>query len=91
MKIKSFRNRVKELVDKFLLVNLFLVIFLAIYFLFAILMQMNSIYIFINIFQIIWNPIIVPLITILIAGILLNGVISWFQRQEHLSKGDIEI
>ena len=89
--MQRFRNRIKELVDKFLLVNLFFVIFLAIYFLFAILMQMNSIYIFINIFQIIWNPIIVPLITILIIGILLNGVISWFQRQEHLSKGDIEI
>ena len=87
--MQRFRNKIKELVDKFLLVNLFFVIFLAIYFLFAILMQMNSNYIFINIFQIIWNPIVVPSITILIAGILLNGVISWFQRQGHLSKRDI--
>ena len=91
MKIERFMNRIKDLLDKFLIVNLFFVVLLAIYFLFAILMQMNSNYIFINIFQNIWNPIIVPSITILMAGILLNGVISWFQRQEHLSKGDIEI
>jgi len=57
------------------------VIFFAIFFIFAIIMQLNGLFIFINFIQIVWNPLIVPLITILIIGALVNGINSWWRRK----------
>ena len=48
-------------------------------------MQLNGILIFIDFFQKVWNPLVVPLITILIAGALVNGINSWW-RQKLLSR-----
>ena len=62
------QNNLKQIIDNLLLINLFTVIFFAIFFIFAIIMQLNGIFIFINFVQIVWNPLIVPLITILIIG-----------------------
>ena len=90
MKKIENENKIKEVVDKFLLFNLFLVILFSIYFIFAIFMQINGNYSFMLFFQKIWNPLIVPLITVLILSSLLNGLISWFQRQVLASKEDIE-
>ena len=90
MKKIDNENNIKEIVDKFLLFNLFLVILFSIYFIFAIFMQINGNYSFMLFFQKIWNPLIVPLITVLILSSLLNGLISWFQRQVLASKEDIE-
>ena len=90
MKKIENENNIKEIVDKFLLFNLFLVILFSIYFIFAIFMQINGNYSFMLFFQKIWNPLIVPLITLLIISSLLNGLISWFQRQVLASKEDIE-
>ena len=89
MKTNNYKPNFKELVDILLSFNLFLVIFFSVYFLFSVLMQMNSKYIFINIFQKIWNPLIVPMITILIVSSLFNGIISWFRRQVPDSEEDI--
>ena len=66
------QNNLKQMIDNLLLINLFTVIFFAIFFVFAIIMQLNGIFIFINFIQIVWNPLIVPLITILIIGALVN-------------------
>ena len=71
----------KEIIDNLLLINLFTVIFFAMFFVFAIIMQLNGIFIFINFIQAIWNPLIVPLITILIIGALVNGINSWWRRK----------
>ena len=90
MKKIENENNIKEIVDKFLLFNLFLVILFSIYFIFAIFMQINGNYSFMLFFQKIWNPLIVPLITVLIISSLLNGLISWFQRKVLVSKEDIE-
>ena len=62
------QNNLKEIIDNLLLINLFIVIFFAIFFIFAIIMQLNGIFVFINFIQIVWNPLVVPLITILIIG-----------------------
>ena len=75
------QNKLKQIIDNLLLVNLFTVIFFAIFFNFAIIMQLNGIFIFINFIQIVWNPLIVPLITILILGALVNGINSWWRRK----------
>ncbi len=83
------KNNLKQIIDSFLLVNLFTVIFFALFFIFAIIMQLNGIFIFINFFQIIWNPLIVPLITILIIGALVNGINSWWRRKLLSQEEDI--
>ena len=64
------QNKLKQIIDNLLLINLFTVIFFAIFFIFAIIMQFNGIFIFINFIQTVWNPLVVPLITILIIGAL---------------------
>ena len=83
------QNNLKQFVDNLLLINLFTVIFYAIFFIFAIIMQLNGISIFINFIQIVWNPLIVPLITILIVGALVNGISSWWRRKLLSQEEDI--
>ena len=83
------QNKLKQIIDNLLLINLFTVIFFAIFFIFAIIMQLNGIFIFINFIQIVWNPIVVPLITILIIGALVNGINSWWRRKLLSQEEDI--
>ena len=83
------QNKLKQLIDNLLLINLFTVIFFAIFFIFAIIMQLNGILIFINFIQIVWNPLVVPLITILIIGALINGINSWWRRKLLSQEEDI--
>jgi len=75
------QNKLKQIIDNLLLINLFTVIFFAIFFIFAIIMQFNGTFIFINFIQIVWNPLVVPLITILIIGALVIGINSWWRRK----------
>ena len=83
------QNKLKRIIDNLLLINLFTVIFFAIFFIFAIIMQLNGIFIFINFIQIVWNPLVVPLITILIVGALANGINSWLRRKLLSQEEDI--
>ena len=83
------QNNLKQIIDNLLLINLFTVIFFAIFFVFAIIMQLNGIFIFINFIQIVWNPLVVPLITILIVGALVNGINSWWRRRLLSQEEDI--
>ena len=83
------QNNLKQIIDNILLINLFIVIFFAIFFIFAVIMQLNGIFIFINLIQTVWNPLIVPLITILIMGALVNGINSWWRRKLLSQEEDI--
>ena len=83
------QNKFKQIIDNLLLINIFTVIFFAIFFIFAIIMQLNGIFIFINFIQIVWNPLVVPLITILIIGALVNGINSWWRRKLLSQEEDI--
>ena len=83
------QNNLKQIIDNLLLINLFIVIFFALFFIFAIIMQLNGILIFINFIQIVWNPLIVPLITVLIIGALVNGINSWWRRKLLSQEEDI--
>ena len=86
---ENYQNKLKQIIDNLLLINLFIVIFFAIFFIFAIIMQLNGIFIFINFIQRVWNPLIVPLITILIVGALVNGINSWWRRKLLSQEEDI--
>ncbi len=83
------QNKLKQIIDNLLLINLFTVICFAMFFIFAIIMQLNGIFIFINFIQKAWNPLIVPLITILIVGALGNGINSWWRRKLLSQEEDI--
>jgi len=83
------QNKLKQIIDSLLLINLFTVIFFAIFFIFAIVMQLNGIFIFINFIQIVWNPLVVPLITILIISALVNAINSWWRRKLLSQEEDI--
>ena len=83
------QNKLKQIIDNLLLINLFTVIFFAIFFIFAIIMELNGIFIFINFIQIVWNPLVVPLITIFIIGALVNGINSWWRRKLLSQEEDI--
>ena len=83
------QNNLKQIIDNLLIINLFTVIFFAIFFIFAIIMQLNGMFFFINFLQRVWNPLIVPLITILIIGALVNGINSWWRRKLLSQEEDI--
>ena len=83
------QNKLKQIIDNLLLINLFTVIFFAIFFIFAIIMQLNGIFIFMKFIQVVWNPLVVPLITILIIGALVNGINSWWRRKLLSQEEDI--
>ncbi len=83
------QNNLKQIIDNLLLINLFTVIFFAVFFIFAIIMQLNGIFIFINFIHIVWNPLIVPLITVLIIGALVSGITSWWRRKLLSQEEDI--
>ena len=89
MNKENNQKTLKQIIDNLLLINLFTVIFFAIFFIFAIIMQINGIFIFINFIQIVWNPLVVPLITILIVGALVNGINSWWRRKLLSQEEDI--
>ena len=78
-----------KIIDNLLLLNLFLVIIFAVYFLFAVIMQLNGVLVFILYFQKFWSPLIVPLITILIISSLINGTTSWLQHKVRSREEDI--
>ena len=83
------KNKLKELIDKLLMVNLFGVVFSAIFFVFAVIMQINGVVIYLDYFQKVWNPLIVPLITILIISSLIYGISSWWTRKWLSQEEDI--
>jgi len=89
MNKENNQNKLKLIIDNLLLINLFTVIFFAIFFIFAIIMQLNGIFIFINFIQVVWNPLVVPLITIFIVGALVNGINSWWTRKLLSQEEDI--
>ena len=83
------QNYFQQIIENLLLINLFIVIFFALFFIFAIVMQLSGIFIFIDFIQKVWNPLIVPLITILIIGALVNGINSWWRRKLLSQEEDI--
>ena len=81
----------KKYLDNFLLCNLFIVIFSSLFFIFSLIMEINGKSIFLNFFRMIWEPFILPAITILISSTLLIALISWLKKKLLLEGEDTEI
>ena len=76
-------NKFKDFIDQVLLINLFLVIIFAFLFIFTVIMEINGFPMYLNFFRKIWNPLIIPLITLLIVSSLWSGINSWLKQREH--------
>jgi len=79
----------KKYLDNFLLCNLFIVIFSSLFFIFSLIMEINGKSIFLDFFRRIWEPFILPTISILISSTLLIAIISWLKKKLHLEEEDI--
>ena len=79
-------NKFKSLIDQVLLINLFLVIIFAFFFMFSVIMEINGVSIYLDLFRKIWNPLITPLITLLILSSLWSGINSWLKQREHFEE-----
>ena len=79
----------KKYLDNFLLCNLFVVIFSALFFIFSLIMEINGKTIYLDFFRKIWEPFILPAITILIFSTLLVAFISWLKKKVLLEEEDI--
>ena len=76
-------NKFKSFIDQVLLINLFLVIIFAFFFIFSVIMEINGFSIYLELFRRIWNPLIIPLITLLIVSSLWSGINSWLTKRAH--------
>ena len=76
-------NKFKSFIDQVLLINLFLVIIFAFFFIFSVIMEINGFSIYLDLFRRIWNPLIIPLITLLILSSLWSGINSWLKKRGH--------
>ena len=79
----------KKYLDNFLLCNLFVVIFSALFFVFSLIMEINGKTIFLDFFRRIWKPFILPSITILISSILFTAIISLLKKKLLQEEEDI--
>ena len=79
----------KKYLDNFLLCNLFVVIFSALFFIFSLIMEINGKSTFLDFFRKIWKPFILPAISLLISSSLLLAIISWLKRKLLLQEEDI--
>ena len=79
-------NKFKSFIDQVLLINLFLVIIFAFFFMFSVIMEINGVSIYLDLFRKIWNPLITPLITLLILSSLWSGINSWLKKRGHFEE-----
>ena len=80
----------RKWIDRFLVIDFFLVLFGAIWFLIAIVSGAKGLLGPMKLFQMIWTPVLIPAITILISGALINALWNWLLRQVPESVQDNE-
>ena len=76
-------TKIKDFIDQILVINFFIVIIFACFFIFSIIMELNGFSIYLDFFRKIWNPLIIPLITLLIVSSVWSGINSWLSQKEH--------
>jgi NhaP-type Na+/H+ or K+/H+ antiporter len=74
-------QRLRELLDRLLVIDVFLVIAGALWFGIAVLCHSQGIEAPLNLFQRLWEPLFTPAIGLLMAAAVFSGILSWWQRQ----------
>ena len=80
--MKNNESLLKKWLDRFLIVDFFILIIGSIWFLFSIIFYFNGYNKFFELFYKLWMPLFLPAITIFIVGILTNIFIAWWHREE---------
>ncbi|MFN9872065.1 MAG: hypothetical protein ACK55E_11605 [Cyanobacteriota bacterium] len=73
--------RLRELLDRLLVANVFLVVAGAVWFGLAVLLHGRGIDAPLNSFQRLWEPLFTPAIGLLMAAALISGGLGWWQRR----------
>jgi hypothetical protein len=71
----------RELVDRLLVADVFLVLAGALWFALAVLLHSRGIEAPLRLFQALWQPLFTPAIGLLMAAALLSGALGWWQRR----------
>lgn len=77
----STLQRLRELIDRLLVLDVFLVLIGAIWFGLAVLLHSQQIEAPLQLFQRLWEPLFTPAIGLLMAAALLSGALGWWQRR----------
>ncbi len=71
----------REVVDRLLVADVFLVLAGALWFALAVLLHSRGVEAPLQLFQKLWQPLFTPAIGLLMAAALLSGVLGWWQRR----------
>jgi hypothetical protein len=74
-------QRLKNGIDRLLVINVFLVIAGAVWFAVAVVCHSQTIEAPLNLFQRLWEPLFTPAIGLLMAAALVSGALGWWQRR----------
>lgn len=77
----GFGTRVKNVLDRFLVADVFLVIAGALWLAVAVVLHGRQIEAPLALFQRLWEPLFTPAIGLLMAAALLSGALGWWQRR----------
>jgi hypothetical protein len=80
----------RELVDRVLVADVFLVLAGALWFLVAVVSAARGLEAPLRWFQRLWQPLFTPAIGLLMAAALFSGAIGWWQRQGRRQAGETE-
>ena len=71
----------KRWLDRLLVIDVFVVIAGAFWFLAAVVCEARGLHQPLAVFQQLWEPLFTPAISLLIMAALLSGILSWWQRR----------
>ncbi|MFM7313436.1 MAG: hypothetical protein ACKO0M_09755 [Cyanobium sp.] len=74
-------SRLKEWLDRLLVLDVFLVIAAALWFGGAVLLHARGVEAPLQLFQRLWDPLFTPAIGLLMAAALLSGALGWWRRR----------
>jgi NhaP-type Na+/H+ or K+/H+ antiporter len=74
-------QRLRELVDRLLVADVFLVLAGALWFAVAVLLHSRGLEAPLSLFQKLWEPLFTPAIGLLMGAALLSGALGWWQRR----------
>jgi len=72
---------VRQLIDRLLVANVFVVLAGALWFALAVLLHSQGLEGPLRSFQALWQPLFTPAIGLLMAGALISGALGWWQRR----------
>ena len=77
----AWPQRIRDSIDRLLVVDVFVVLVGALWFLVAVISSTQGLEGPLRLFQRLWQPLFTPAIGLLMAAALLSGLLGWWQRR----------